>query len=205
MAPVYPDGSFSLKVPANTPFSFAPLDDRGRSFINKRVWLYVQPGEVVDKCIGCHEDRIVAQVPTNPDPIADHVTPSDLNIGPEGYTFITYRNEIGPIVRAKCQSCHVAGGAGGAAPAGGLDLAEMPDTTRLGRVFPRAYINLSGVNDPGRPNVTIPGFPRRSRLIDYALGMGAAAAQGPHPSSAPLSAREQRLFTFWVMLGAQYR
>ena len=44
-APVYSDGSFRIKVPANTPISFATLDPNGRGFVVKRTHLYVRPGE----------------------------------------------------------------------------------------------------------------------------------------------------------------
>ena len=85
-------------------------------------------------------------------------------------------------------------------PAGGLDLTAVPDTTMEDQVFPRAYINLSGEMEMGN-NVTNPGFPRRSLVIDYVLGVGAASS--PHPGT--LTPLEKRLFTQWVMLGAQYR
>ncbi len=206
-APVNSDGSFRIQVPARTPLTFATLDNLGRAFVNKRTWLYVQPGEEITNCIGCHEDRALNTVPQNPNPIAKTQAPVDLNIGPGGYTYINYRDHIGPIVRTKCQSCHIETYAGidTIPPAGGLDLSEVPDTTMENQIFPRAYVNLSGEADMGTPNVTDPGFPRRSTLVDYALGVGSASAQGAHPSSNPLSPGEQRLFKFWVMLGAQYR
>jgi hypothetical protein len=50
-------------------------------------------------------------------------------------------------------------------------------------------------------NVTDPGFPRRSLLIDYVLGVGAASS--PHPGT--LTPGEKNMFKLWVMLGAQYR
>jgi hypothetical protein len=205
-APVNSDGSFAIRVPANTPISFATLDNLGRAFVNKRTWLYVQPGEQVTNCIGCHEDRNLATVPTNPNPVAKTLPPTDLNLSPANYTYINYRDHIGPIVEAQCASCHVAAiPPDSIPPAGGLDLTSVPDTTMEDQVFPRAYINLSGESDMGPRNVTDPGFPRRSLLIDYVLGVGAASAQGPHPNPAALSPGQRRLFTLWVMLGAQYR
>jgi len=206
-APVNADGSFAIKVPANTPVSFATLDNLGRAFVNKRTWLYVQPGEQVTNCIGCHEDRHLATVPTNPNPIAKTLPPTDLNVAPAGYRFINYRDHIGPLVGAKCVSCHITTYAGvdTIPPAGGLDLSAVPDTTMEDRIFPRAYINLSGESEMGPRNVTVPGFPRRSILVDYVLGVGAAAGQGPHPDAAALSPGQRDLFKLWVMLGAQYR
>ncbi len=91
-------------------------------------------------------------------------------------------------------------------PAGGLDLTAVPDTTMENRIFPRAYINLSGESEMGPRNVTVPAFGRRSILIDYVLGVGAAAGQGAHPQGADaLTPAEQELFNLWVTLGAQYR
>lgn len=202
-APVNADGSFAIRVPANTPVSFATLDNLGRAFVNKRTWLYVQPGEQVKNCTGCHEDRGLVLTPTNPNPIAKTLPPTDLNISPAGYTYINYRDNIGPIVEAKCASCHIAPvPPDSIPPAGGLDLTAVPDTTMENQIFPRAYVNLSG--EPmmeGGVNVTDPGFPRRSTLIDYVLGVGSASS--PHPGT--LTPKEKRLFTQWVMLGAQYR
>ena len=82
----------------------------------------------------------------------------------------------------------------------------VPDTTRENRVFPRGYVNLSGETMMGMgAQVTVPPFPRRSKLIDYVLGLGTHAA-GMHPTGADsLTAHERRLFNQWVMLGAQYK
>jgi len=202
-APVNSDGSFAIRVPANTPISFATLDNLGRAFVNKRTWLYVQPGEQVTNCTGCHEDRGLVLVPTNPNPVAKTLPPTDLNVSPASYTYINYRDDIGPIVEAKCASCHVSAvPPDSIPPAGGLDLSAVPDTSMEMQIFPRAYINLSGEPVRESPvNVTDPGFPRRSTLIDYVLGVGSASS--PHPGT--LTPKEKRLFTQWVMLGAQYR
>jgi len=206
-APVNSDGSFAIRVPANTPISFATLDNLGRAFVNKRTWLYVQPGEQVTNCTGCHEDRGLVLTPTNPNPIAKTLPPTNLNVSPANYTYINYRDHIGPIVTAKCESCHVPTYTTSVPPdtippAGGLDLSAVPDTTMEMGIFPRAYINLSGEPVEESPvNVTDPGFPRRSTLIDYVLGVGSAPS--PHPGT--LTPKEKRLFTQWVMLGAQYR
>ena len=53
-APVEPDGSVRMKVPANVAFQISVLDINGRR-INPvhRAWLSVRPGEVME-CNGCH-------------------------------------------------------------------------------------------------------------------------------------------------------
>jgi len=211
-APVYADGSFRIKVPANTPISFATLDTERRGFVVKRTWLYVRPGEQITNCTGCHEDRNTTQlIVTNPNPIAATQVATDLNVAPASYRFINYRDHIGPIVQDRCMTCHVptyvdnGGAIDTIPPPGGLDLSAVPDTTMEDQVFPRAYINLSGESDMGPRNVVTPGFPRRSVLIDYVLGIGEASGQGPHPAPATLSLAEREMFNLWVLLGAQYR
>jgi len=221
-APVYSDGSFRIRVPADLPIAWATLDDLRRGFVVKRSWMYVRPGEEITKCSGCHQDRLVNQtLETNPNPIAATQAPTDLNISPAGYTFINYRDHIGPIVESKCAGCHLetytqrdtlslpdstwVTVTDTVPPPGGLDLTSVPDTTMENQIFPRAYINLSGESEMGPRQVVRPAFPRRSVLIDYVLGVGEASGQGPHPASPALTAPEKELFNFWVMLGAQYR
>ena len=91
--------------------------------------------------------------------------------------------------------------------AGDLDLTAVMDTTMMGRIFPRAYINLSGETMAmGGSNVTRPVFPRRSRLIDYVMGLGSRQGMPSHPDTLnTLTAEEQRMFNLWVLLGAQYK
>ena len=53
-APVEPDGSVTITVPANTPFSIGVLDADGRRIDDRHNhWLQVAPGEVLH-CTGCH-------------------------------------------------------------------------------------------------------------------------------------------------------
>jgi hypothetical protein len=221
-APVNPDGSFRIRVPADTPVSWAVLDDRRRGMVVKRSWMYVRPGEEVVNCQGCHQDRLVNQtLVTNPNPTAATLPPTDLNLDPAQYTYINYRDHIGPVVASNCVTCHFPTYTprdtlslpdstwvtviDTIPPPGGLDLTAVPDTTMEGQIFPRGYVNLSGESEMGPRNVVRPAFPRRSPLIDYMLGVGEAAAQGPHPQSMPLTPQQQEMFNLWVLLGAQYR
>ncbi len=205
-APVQPDGSFRIRVPANTPISFATLDDKGRGFVVKRTHLYVRPGEEFGQCVGCHEDRRPGGlVATNPNPQAALLPAHDLNTPVSAAQIVSWQTQIGAIVANKCESCHVSPGPGQPAP-GNLDLANVPDTTRMMRIFPRGYISLSGESMDMTTQVTRPGFPRRSRLIDYVMGLGSRAGMGSHPAGPDsLTAAEQRAFNLWVLLGAQYR
>jgi len=54
-APVEPDGSVQVRVPANVPVSFEVLDADGRKIAqNHPFWLQFRPGEVI-ACNGCHD------------------------------------------------------------------------------------------------------------------------------------------------------
>jgi hypothetical protein len=53
-APIEPDGSVRMKVPANIAFHISLLDANGRRVSTPhRTWLSVRPGEVLE-CTGCH-------------------------------------------------------------------------------------------------------------------------------------------------------
>lgn len=53
-APIEPDGSVKVKVPANAPLTLSILDKDGRRISNRHQnWFRVKPGETLE-CIGCH-------------------------------------------------------------------------------------------------------------------------------------------------------
>ena len=55
-APIEPDGSFKLKVPADTPLAFSVIDAKGRGIQTHLNWIQVRPGER-RTCDGCHSPR----------------------------------------------------------------------------------------------------------------------------------------------------
>src|SRR5205085_2314124 len=55
-APIEPDGSFKLQVPADTPIALAVVDAKGRAFQTHTNWIQVRPGER-RTCDGCHSPR----------------------------------------------------------------------------------------------------------------------------------------------------
>ncbi len=222
-APVQPDGSFSIRVPADTPITFATLDAQGRGFVVKRTWLSVRPGEHFDKCVGCHEDRVSGEppMPETP-PMARQAPPTDMTtIAPEDYQIITWTDNIGRIVESKCVVCHspdqdppnidnppLYAGGGFARPAGGLDLSTdvMVPGRMMGSMFPLGYVNLSGEGEELERQPVTPAFPRRSPLIDWVMALGERRGQPLHPQGEyALTAAERELLNLWVLLGAQYR
>ena len=64
-APIEPDGSVKVKVPANVAFTFSVLDGNGRrlnTFPLHTNWLQVQVGETLE-CNGCHSTTVNAANP----------------------------------------------------------------------------------------------------------------------------------------------
>jgi len=55
-APVEPDGSFKLQIPADTPIALSIIDSKGRAFQTHTNWIQVRPGER-RTCDGCHSPR----------------------------------------------------------------------------------------------------------------------------------------------------
>lgn len=55
-APIEPDGSFKLEVPADVPLALAILDAKGRAIQTHLNWIQVRPGER-RTCDGCHSPR----------------------------------------------------------------------------------------------------------------------------------------------------
>lgn len=55
-APIEPDGSFKLNVPADVPLGLAVIDSQGRAFQTHTNWIQVRPGER-RTCDGCHSPR----------------------------------------------------------------------------------------------------------------------------------------------------
>lgn len=214
-ADVQPDGSFSIRVPADTPISFATLDQLDRGFVVKRTWLSVRPGEHFSSCTGCHEDRAAGEpVSTNVNPMALDLPPTDLNIPAGQRRIINYVNDIEPIIAANCRVCHVPADppyppdteAWETAP-GQLDLNnDLVEGGEMMAEFPRSYVNLSGETEHMDKNVVRPAFPRRSELIDWLMGVDSREGLGRHPDGAYALTDEQiETMNLWVLLGAQYR
>jgi hypothetical protein len=114
-ADVFPDGSWSAKVPANVPIHMQPIDKFGMSQLSEPVWMSGRPGES-RFCGGCHEDRAkttiiqpgiteaVAAGPLMTDrPRADRRSTTYTQAGVVG---VPWDLALQPIFDAKCISCH---------------------------------------------------------------------------------------------------
>jgi len=139
-APVRPDGSFTIQVPANVPVHVQTLDEHGVMLVNQLSWIQVMPGER-RLCTGCHDshdrDKVITElqvtagsqvfnstlgrtydsgfnnavdVTTSPAVRRDTVDFFDRSV-------TTRTNTVQAVFDARCVSCH-----GGSTPAGGLSL-----------------------------------------------------------------------------------
>jgi hypothetical protein len=174
IAPVAADGSFHIRVPAQTPLSFQLLDAQGMALATQLSWSWVMPGESRG-CIGCHEDPEL--VP--PNVLAQAVIQPEvrLDANPDSIFRPSYRQMINPLVNARCLACHRKGGANPNFNGTKEDYNQL-----LGR----------------RPALVIPGQARNSGLIMR------LTSSNPNPCRDALDADQIEQFIEWVDLGAAY-
>lgn len=102
-APVAPDGSAVVRIPANTPIAVQPLDSEGKALQIMRSWFSAMPGETAS-CVGCHER--MNDTPSLGLVPAHHRTPSEIQPwhGPQrNYEFA---RELQPVIDKYCLGCH---------------------------------------------------------------------------------------------------
>lgn len=99
--PLFPDGSFQVEVPADTPLMLQLIDERGIN-VRSSGWLWVK-GAVHQGCIGCHEDP--ERVPFNrmADALWEERPKLEKNSQLQGPDFI---HDVMPIVERYCLDCH---------------------------------------------------------------------------------------------------
>ena len=86
IAPLAPDGSFFVELPADRLVHLQVLDSDRRVVGNQLTWIYARPGET-KSCAGCHEDQSARSVSTQ-QPLALRAAP--LKFLPDGDEF-SYR------------------------------------------------------------------------------------------------------------------
>ena len=101
--PVEADGSAHFTIPANSPISLQPVDEKGQALQLMRSWMVGMPGEKVS-CIGCHENQSGAPVPGPSVAQLRAPTPIEPWHGPaRGFSFV---REVQPVLDRYCVSCH---------------------------------------------------------------------------------------------------
>ncbi len=209
-SPVEDDGSFNVQVPADIPIEVQLLDADGIA-LKSSGWIWVKNNEPRG-CIGCHEDPEL--VPQNR--LMKAITKPSvlLTLPPERRRTVDFVNDILPVVRAKCASCHKTGG-----PRPKLD--ELPSTggllqeTASDRLYNALVAQPESGKKPGAHGnrYVIPGQARTSPLIWHIFGRntsrpwdravpGAKVKIMPLSGASLLSGEEKRTFVEWIDLGA---
>lgn len=190
IAPVEEDGSFHIRVPAETPITFQLLDEDYVAIRTQEAWTWVM-GNENRGCIGCHEDPELS--PPNRMVMAIPKPPVDLLLPPSRRRTVDFHNQIAPIVASRCatNACHVAGHA-------------EPFLGSPGTVSEVALRSVYGslLEQTGR--YIVPGSARESPLIRLLLGRDTDSRTASGTQHDVLTKRELILFIEWVDLGAAW-
>ena len=103
--PVESDGSAHFEVPANCEIYFQALDEEGLAVQSMRSGTCVHEGETLS-CVGCHEPKSSAPLPTNELPLACRRVASQLRPDVEGTRPANFPELIQPILDKHCVGCH---------------------------------------------------------------------------------------------------
>jgi hypothetical protein len=196
VAPVEPDGSFHIRVPAETPITFQLLDEDYVALRTQRAWTWVM-GNESRGCIGCHEDRELSP----PNRLVTAITKPavDLVLPPARRRTVDFRQQIAPILAARCATagCHVGGQAEPPLGEPGATMSESALRTVYGSLLEQPE---------GRPDggYVVPGMARESPLIRLLLGRETDARPAAGTRHDVLGRRELILFIEWVDLGAEW-
>lgn len=218
-APVEPDGSFNVEVPADTPLLLQTLDERGLALANCG-WIWVKPRETRG-CIGCHEDP--ERVPENEYVLALRRPANRLVLPPSQRRTIAFRTDIAPLLRTHCATADCHGNPGSPLP---MPLtADAPSQ----RDLELAYTTLLAPH-PKPPNPTHPPLPgkyvdpgraRTSLLVWRVAGLDTSKPWDRIASPTPAAPEPVRLMPppgrdprptaeairtviQWIDLGAQF-
>ena len=102
--PVEADGSAHFRLPSGVPVFFQALDDHGLAVQTMRSLTYVMPGQTL-ACIGCHESRESAPLPSAV-ALAATREPSLITPGPDGSWPLRFDRLVQPVLDAHCIECH---------------------------------------------------------------------------------------------------
>ena len=211
-APVYSDGSFRIKVPANTPISFATLDDR-RPRLRREAHAPRSCGPARNSTSASAATRTVQRRRTGADEPgpdgASHQVPTDLDIPASQFADHQLRVEHRSDRRRQVRELPPAD----VRTAPRLRRQPRPDRRARHRRW-KAGSSRAATSTSRARSMSMHGttwscrrFPRRSRLIDYVLGLGSQSGHRARirAGADSLTAGESRLFNYWVLLGAQYK
>jgi hypothetical protein len=202
-APVEKDGSFQIRVPAETPLNFQLLDKNYITIRRQESWTWVM-GNENRGCIGCHENKELAP----PNKLVDAVikSPVDLNATADERRSVDFRHHIAPLIKSKCatRNCHVSGKTRPYLEEKLHSDGEIDSDT--------VYKTLLGLQNFTKdvPYV-VPGYAGESPLVWYWFSEKLYSKQVVYhdtvaimPPEKLLTRKEKILFIEWIDLGAQW-
>jgi mono/diheme cytochrome c family protein len=200
--PVERDGSAHFTVPADTAVYFQLLDENRVELRRMRSFISFQPGET-RACVGCHESRAVAPVPSRAS-LAAQREPSPLVPPPWGDRPVSFLRDIQPVLDRNCVSCH-----SGLKPAGGLDFfggltsfdAKIPGyghNRAFETIIEKGLVSISAARAQDA-SITPPLAygARKSKLVT-------ALDQGSHAGKVKLSEDDRLRLVMWIDANAPY-
>lgn len=219
-APIEPDGSFNVEVPADTPILIQTLDRNGMA-LGTCGWVWVKPKEPRG-CVGCHEDPELTPENNYVQALRRKSTPV-LPPAAERRQ-VAFKNDVVPILKNRCATaeCH-----GSATTSFQVSLhADQPSEQDL----QQAYATLLS---PRQGGASLPGpIPQVGRYIDAGRARTSLLvwqlfgrdtsrpwdrARGetnvkalrvkpmpPRHAGGPLAEDEIRTIIEWIDLGAAY-
>ena len=104
-APVEPDGSAYLEVPAMRSLFFVALDKNDLAVKRMHSFVTVQPGETIG-CVGCHENRQSAALSSPASLLAMKRPPSPVQPIRDVPSVLDFPRDIQPILDRHCVQCH---------------------------------------------------------------------------------------------------
>jgi Hydrazine synthase alpha subunit middle domain len=104
-APVEPDGSAYLEVPAMRSLFFVALDKNDLAVKRMHSFVTVQPGETIG-CVGCHENRQSSALPSRATLLAMKRPPSPVQPIRDVPSVLDFPRDIQPILDRHCVQCH---------------------------------------------------------------------------------------------------
>ena len=203
VAPVEKDGSFHIRVPAETPITFQLLDKNYLALRTQEAWTWVM-GNENRGCIGCHEDPEMAP----PNKMVDAIIkpPVELTLPPARRRSVDFRHQIAPIIESKCAiaGCHVSGRTA-------LNF-ETTQNTTPDAAFSQVYeILIQPIQGRQNERYIVPGKAKESPLIWHLFGKQMGSGQILYtgkitrmPPGNSLTPRERILFIEWIDLGVQW-
>lgn len=211
--PVFPDGSFQVEVPSDTPLMLQLIDERGLNVRNSG-WIWVKGG-VHQGCIGCHEDP--ERVPFNR--MADALWEERPIVdGKSAQVAPDFLHDIWPIFERACQECHSPAGVSPRLTDSPERLASnrpiMSASTAYAVLLGKSSTELSVREDCEARTYVRPGLARLSPLVWHLTSQNLAQCwDGPsrdqavkvwpeHAQSRKLSWEELRLVIEWIDCGA---